>query len=97
MRHSEAECLEVDDQLEFCRLLDRQIGWLKLLYKCGQTTRFMSGLPLEADMARHDRVVQLRARSGKAPRDQEVRFRVALAGTLRLDVLNITIAERNRR
>src|SRR6516225_11634989 len=99
MRHSEAECLEVDDQLEFCRLLDRQIGWPKLLYKCGQrkTTRFMSGLPLEADMARHDRVVQLRARSGKAPRDQEVRFRVALAGTLRLDVLNITIAERNRR
>jgi hypothetical protein len=33
----------------------------------------------------------------KNPRDQRVRFRVALAGTLRLDVLSIVIAERNRR
>jgi hypothetical protein len=40
-------------------------------------------------------LIRLPAEAKKAPRDQEVRFRVALAGTLRLDVLNIAIAERN--
>src|SRR6516225_3201795 len=98
MRHSEAECLEVDDQLEFCRCsTGRSVGLSSSI--SAVNVRQPGSCPVfRWKPTWHATIVLFSSgpEAEKDPRDQEVRFRVALAGTLRLDVLNIAIAERNR-